>query len=117
VADGKLLDFMDVMDICTVFGNALDNAIECAEKIPENEKRLIYVSVFSQKSFVVVRFENYYEGDLLFEGGLPATTKGDRNFHGYGIKSIKHVAEKYGGTVAIKTEKNWFELRIIIPLK
>ena len=33
VADGKLLSFMDVMDICTVFGNALDNAIECELKI------------------------------------------------------------------------------------
>lgn len=38
VADGTLLDFMDVMDICSIFGNALDNAIECEMKIPEKEK-------------------------------------------------------------------------------
>ena len=38
VADGALLQFMDVMDICTIFGNALDNAIECELQIPDKEK-------------------------------------------------------------------------------
>ena len=40
-ADGHELDFMDVMDVCTIFGNALDNAIECEEKIEDVSKRLI----------------------------------------------------------------------------
>lgn len=51
VADGELLGFMDVMDICTIFGNALDNAIEFAEEIPEEEKRLIHVTVLYKKAF------------------------------------------------------------------
>ena len=116
VADGTLLDFMDVMDICTVFGNALDNAIECEKAIPDREKRLIHVSVSRQKGFLLLRFENYCEGVLQFEDGLPVTTKKDRSYHGYGLKSIRQTAKKYGGTVTVRAERNWFELRVLLPL-
>ncbi|NCB62827.1 MAG: ATP-binding protein [Clostridia bacterium] len=116
VADGKLLDFMDVMDICTIFGNALDNAIECEERIAEASKRLIHVSVSAQKGFVLLRFENYFEGELAFEERLPVTTKGDKTYHGYGLKSLRYVAQKYGGTMTAGTEKGWFELKVLLPL-
>jgi hypothetical protein len=115
VANGKLLDFMDVMDLCTIFGNALDNAIECTEEIEDKEKRLIHVSVFAQQGFLMVRFENYCEGDIRFEGDFPATTKTDTAYHGYGLKSIRHIVQKYGGTVTADVMKNWFELKILIP--
>ena len=69
VADGTLLDFMDVMDICSIFGNALDNAIECELKIPDKEKRLVHVTVSKQKNFLLLRFENYYEGNLEYQEG------------------------------------------------
>ena len=59
-----MLDFMDVMDICSIFGNALDNAIECEMKIPEKEKRLIHVTVSRQKAFLSLRFENYCEEEV-----------------------------------------------------
>lgn len=52
VVDGILFDFMDVMDICSIFGNALDNAIECEEKIADKEKRMIHVSAFSKMNFL-----------------------------------------------------------------
>ena len=115
MADGALLDFMEVMDLSAVFGNALDNAIECEERIADPEKRLIHVSVSAQRDFVLIRFENYCEGSLNFSEGLPVTTKEDRNFHGYGLKSIRYVAKKYGGTVTARMEKQWFVLQLLFP--
>jgi sensor histidine kinase regulating citrate/malate metabolism len=115
VADGTLLKGIDVIDICTIFGNALDNAIEYEQKIDEEEKRLIHVSVFSQKAFLMIRFENYFEGELELEGDLPATTKEDSYYHGYGLKSIRYAVQKYGGVVNIDQKDNWFELKILIP--
>lgn len=115
VADGALLNFMDVMDICSIFGNALDNAIECEKKLPDKEKRLIHVTVSSQKNFILLKFENYYEGELKLEAGLPVTTKEDTEYHGYGIKSIQYVAQKYGGTATVGTAGNWFELKVLLP--
>ena len=116
VVDGTLFDFMDVLDICSIFGNALDNAIECEMKIKEKEKRLIHVSAFSQKSFLIIRFENYYEGKLTFDENLPVTTKPEAQFHGYGLKSLRYTVHKYGGEVDASTEDNWFNLKILIPM-
>lgn len=116
VADGTLLDFMDVMDICSIFGNALDNAIECELKIPEKEKRLIHVTVSKQKQFLILRFENYCEETLQYQEGTPVTTKKEKEFHGYGLKSIQYTVNKYEGAVSVKLEDNWFELKILIPI-
>lgn len=116
VADGSALDFMHPMDISTLFGNALDNAMESVKKIADPDKRLIHVSVSRQKGFLRIRVENCYEGDIVFENGLPSTTKRDKRYHGYGIKSIQNTARKYNGSVTISAEKGWFELRVLIPI-
>jgi sensor histidine kinase regulating citrate/malate metabolism len=117
VVQGELLDFMDTMDICSIFGNALDNAIECELKIPDKEKRLIHVTVSRQKNFLMIRVENYFEGNLRYKEGRLATTKKEKEFHGYGIKSIKYIVNKYQGAVSINTDNNWFDLKLLIPLQ
>lgn len=50
VADGAALDFMDTMDLCSLFGNALDNAIESVEKLPDSEQRLIHLVVTRKRT-------------------------------------------------------------------
>lgn len=117
VVDGTLFSFMDTMDICSVFGNALDNAIEYEEKIADKEKRLIHVTACAQKNFLIVRFENYCEEQMDFGKVFPVTTKGDTQFHGYGLKSLRYTARKYGGEVDANTENNWFILKVLIPMK
>ena len=117
VVDGTLFEFMDVMDICSIFGNALDNAIECEKQIKDREKRLIHVSAFAQKNFLIIGFENYCEKDLVFDTELPATTKEDSQFHGYGLKSLRYTVRKYGGEVDIQVQDNWFTLKILIPME
>lgn len=116
VADGSRLEFMDVMDICTVFGNILDNAIECELRIPEREKRLIHLAVYAKKDFLMIHCENYCPEALTFQDGLPVSTKGDSVYHGYGIKSIRHAAQKYGGTTTVHSRDNWFSINLMIPL-
>ena len=114
-ADGHDLDFMDVMDVCTIFGNALDNAIEYEEKIEDVSKRLIKVNVHTQHPFVAIRIENYCEETIHIDGDAPKTSKTDKRFHGYGIKSIRRTVSKYGGHVKISQEGNWFILTVLIP--
>ena len=115
VADGAALDFMDVMDVSNLFGNALDNAIESVDKIADPERRLIHLSVARQKGFAAIRIENCYDGELHFANGLPITTKKDVGYHGFGVKSIQNTAAKYGDTATITTHDGWFELRVLIP--
>lgn len=117
VADGKLLDFMHVTDLCSIFGNALDNAIEHVVMIPEEEKRLIHLTVSAKKGFVLIKIENYCESNIeKNENHLITSTKSDQRNHGFGLKSIKTAAEKYGGIVDFGTNQNWFELKILLGL-
>lgn len=117
VADGELLAFMNVMDLCTIFGNALDNAIESEEKLKDTTKRLIRCAVYSQNQFIMIRFENYCGLDKMKMDLLPLTTKKDKEYHGYGLKSIRSTVEKYGGTMALLVEEGWFRLSLLIPLE
>ena len=116
VADGKLLDHMHVTDICSIFGNALDNAIEHVILIPDPEKRLIHLTVSAQKGFVFIKIENYCEAEISKnEEDLITTTKKDSKNHGFGLKSIRKAVEKYDGSVVFGVQQNWFELKILLP--
>ena len=118
VIDGKLLYFLHVTDICSIFGNAIDNAIENTVLITEEEKRLIHITVSEKKNFVIIKIANYCENPVVISPGkIPETTKTDRKNHGFGLKSIRQSAEKYGGAVTIAMEQNWFELKILLPEK
>lgn len=116
VADGTLLNFIAEMDISALFGNVLDNAIESVEKLDAPEKRLIHLYVAQQKNFLRIKVENYCEEKITFKNGMPQTTKEDKQFHGFGMKSIQSTVRKYGGSVTAGLQDNWFELRILIPL-
>lgn len=117
VVDGTLLRFMHVTDICSIFGNALDNALESVAMMENPQKRLIHVVVSAQRSFVFIQISNYCEQKMKREsaGQIPATTKADKKNHGFGLKSIRYSTEKYGGSMSVNLENNWFELRLLIP--
>jgi hypothetical protein len=116
VADGEALNFMEPMDIAALFGNILDNAIESVSKIERKERRLIHLAVVKQKGFLRIRAENCYEEEPRTEEGEIVTSKADKRYHGFGVKSIKNTVKKYGGSTTIRTDKGWFELRILIPI-
>lgn len=115
VADGSLLNDLYVMDICTILGKALDNAIEYEVLIEDKEKRLIHVTVSKMNEFVLIRVENYLQDKITFAGDLPKSTKGNPAYHGFGMKSIKYSVEKYKGTMTISADDNWFVINILIP--
>lgn len=116
VIDGKILDFISTIDLATLFGNMLDNAIESVQKIEELDERLIHLMVTEEKGFARIRLENRFVGELEYEDGLPKTTKSQQEYHGFGLKSIQDIVHKYDGTLSISDKNAWFELRILIPL-
>ena len=72
VADGRMLGFLTIRELCTIVGVALDNAIAAVRAEPDPEKRLIKVAVYSQGGFAMLRFEHYTEtAPALDADGLP----------------------------------------------
>lgn len=114
IADGASMDFMTPSDMYSLFGNALDNAIEAVSVLDE-AKRSIGFSVKRVGNFVSVHVENMFGGKLRMKNSLPETTKSNTNYHGYGMLSMKYLTEKYGGTLAVDICGNVFNLNILFP--
>ncbi len=112
IIDGEKLGFMSPVDIYALFGNAFDNAIEALKNVPE-EKRVISLTVQKNGRFLGIRMENYCETVLQFADGLPITVKQEKNFHGYGMKSISYITEKYGGNLLAEQSGDMFVLGIV----
>lgn len=114
--DGSQLSFMKPTDIYALFGNAIDNAIEAVLNIDEPSQRFIRMKVRTGHGMLVVHVSNPFTGELRFHDGLPQTTKADRRYHGFGMRSIRMIAEQYGGTVNVHTDGQDFMLNVVIPL-
>ena len=99
----------------TLFGNALDNAIESIRKLRNPEQRILSVTVYGKPKMAVIQIENYYDGTLKLEHGLPITTKDHPMDHGYGMRSIQEIAQKYGGSISVDMENQIFLLSILLP--
>ena len=117
VADGKLLNFIQHMDLYSLFGNALDNAIEAVEKFKEEDKRQIDVLIYRQQNFLVVNIINPMQDTLTLENELPVTTKKDKNLHGFGVRSMKYIVKKYDGFFNISEEDACFSLKLLFPIQ
>ena len=116
VADGEALSFLHPMDVSSLFGNLLDNAIEGASTLPEKNERQILLRVSRQKGFLHIGTENRFAGELRMRNGLPLTTKEDAVYHGFGLRSIKSAAEKYGGSMRVRARNGWFSVNLLIPV-
>ncbi len=116
VADGKKLDFMASADIYSIFGNALDNAIESVIKIKDVDKRLVDVLIYQKNNFLVVNIINPIEEHPVFDGELPESTKPKNGYHGFGLKSIRHTVKHYSGTMNVDIKEDKFKLTILFPL-
>lgn len=105
-------NFVEPMDISTIFGNALDNALEASRKLPP-EQRLITMKAECVRDMLSVVVEN----NCLPDGtGYEKTAKENKFFHGFGIKNIRQAVEKYDGQCLIRQGTDCFQLKILLPL-
>ncbi len=109
------LDKFDSMSLYFLFGNAIDNARAGASSVSDEDKRLVDVSLKQFGDSVIIHIWNYFEGDITFEDELPVS-KDMENGHGFGLKSIKVMVDKFGGAFKTQVEGDVFHLNIILPL-
>lgn len=117
VADGSLLAFMNPVDLYTLFGNALDNAIEAVRKLESKEKRVIDIMLYERQRFLMLQIVNPMCGEVKFEDGLPLTTKAKNGYHGYGMKSMLHTIQKYEGHLTTEVKNGCFYFNVMLPLE
>ncbi len=112
--DGSLFNFLTDREIYSLFGNALDNALEAASKVEDPARRMISLKSNSRSGMVVLQVENTYEGERTAEeNGLFRTTKSGSG-HGFGLRSIEHIAEKHQGSMSVRAENGIFKLSVVM---
>ena len=117
IADGSCLGFMRKVDIYALLGNAIDNALEHLEREREGD-RFILLNIRMRAGLAAIRLENTCTTPVVFrEDGLPETSKPDKEAHGFGVRSIRFIVEKYGGDLFMEVREGRFLLNVILPVK
>ena len=115
LVEGEALSFMQPMDVVSFFDNCTGNAIEAVSALAEAEKRVISLQCSKKQGMLAIRCDNYFSGTLRMTDGLPATCKKDAAEHGFGLKSMRLIAKKYGGQLNVSADGDIFTLTAIIP--
>ena len=116
VADGGLN--LKPMDVCSIFANALDNAIEASSKMPTGA--WVDMNIKRTEKFFVIKIANAAEQQvdvekLFMSSGY--TSKQDKEHHGFGLRNIRMAVEDYDGLVKAESDESSFALSIMIPRK
>lgn len=115
--DMRCAGFLDNLDLCVLFGNILDNALEACAELPPERKAYIRITGGQSANMFTLRVENSCKRTSVLINGLPVTAKANAQLHGFGLKNVKAVLEKYGGSLhVLQEESGVFVLTILIPI-
>ena len=104
-----------MIDVCSIFSNILDNAIEACNKIKNDEKYIKIRGTFV-KSYYVIRCENSKVNKIKIKNNRIISSKKDKFIHGIGLKSVKSSLKKYDGELEIEDFEDKFLVQIYIPI-
>ena len=97
-----------ITDLCSLFANALENAIHACEKIPAPGKRYITLKVYEKNNRICIQIANSYLQNPVFENEIPVSHEPN---HGIGVKSMISVVEKYHGVYGFFAEDGEFRFQ------
>lgn len=106
---------INAVDLCALMSNGLDNAIEASLKIKDNSLRKINIQMKPYKDYLLIEIVNAVGEELQDIENLQ-TTKKDKSKHGFGMLSMKKIAEKYEGHLQYNYENNKFNLSIMLKI-
>lgn len=96
------------VDLTTILGNLLDNALEAAEAAPD-ELRFLNFTIRRINAMLIIKVENGYGNAPAGNGGELETTKEDKAAHGWGLKSVQTAADRYDGTITTDYKDGVFQ--------
>lgn len=104
------------IDLCVIFGNTIDNAVEACEQLPAEQEKVIQISAQCSCGFLFIKIQNPTATPVVIRNNMITTTKNDRSAHGFGLYSLEQTIKKYDGTIKLSYENYIFTLEITLPL-
>jgi hypothetical protein len=99
------------MDLCVIFSNAIENAINACLYITDTKERILNIICMNKNDKLFIQITNSYEGTLEFINDMPITTEEN---HGLGTKSIAAVVQKYNGLCSFSADDRMFQSVVIL---
>jgi len=112
ISNGIDISFISDLDKIRIFGNLLDNALEAAASCDDG-----YITLELRQgngSIVILHIVNNFKRENNKRGNVYLTTKDDKVRHGFGIKNVKELAEKYNGILKITEQENIFSITLTL---
>ena len=105
-------------DLCVLFGNLLDNALEACGRIPGDGSRFVHIKAGVVKKCFLIEIQNSMgrtemSGNIRISDGV--TGKDDPRGHGIGLSNVKDVVNRYHGVIKIETGDAVFMVSVLIP--
>lgn len=97
--------------VCSLFGNLLDNALEACERMNGNS-RWILMKIEMQNQMLFIEISNSIEKKPTMDRGIWISDKADKSVHGYGQKSVSRIVEEYGGVISYQMLDNVFSVAL-----
>lgn len=110
---GADLYFVEELDLYSLFNNILNNSVEAVSQLPPGQERFITLTAHREENMVTIHAENPCAGTVEFRDGLPQSQR-DSDYHGFGMRSMERIAEKYDGSLIAKQTGDIFCLDIIL---
>lgn len=104
--------FNDI-ETCSLLGNLLDNAIEACKRMEVNADKWISVKIESQKQLLFIKIENSISEVPVMKDKRPISVKQDKIRHGYGLKSVERIVNKYEGMITYKSKDRAFQVKLL----
>ena len=103
----------DDSDTCSLLGNLLDNAIEACMRMDDNADKWISVKIENQKQLLFIKIENSVSEIPVMKDKRPISVKQDKIRHGYGLKSVERIVNKYEGMITYKGKDRAFQVKLL----
>ena len=104
---------IETYDLCAIFYNLLNNAVEALEKIDDNDKEIsVDLSYIGEDIIIVVK--NKFNGEMKNSNGQISTSKADKDWHGWGLQNVRDSVDKYDGIMDIDAKGNIFSVTILL---
>lgn len=104
------------IDLTTILGNLLDNALEAATMAPD-ELRFLILTIRRINDMLIIKVQNGYGDTPTQENGKLQTSKTDKTFHGWGLKSVQTAADRYDGAVSTDYQDGIFQSVVTLSFK
>ncbi|GAA0070296.1 sensor histidine kinase [Clostridium sardiniense] len=108
---------VDDLDLCIIYGNLLDNAIEACERIKDDSiKKTIKIESRILNDFFMIKVENSNSENVVIKNNKFITLKHDKKFHGIGLDNVRRSIKKYNGELILKDKKDIFISKLIMKI-